>query len=1273
MIKPYTYQETRSAIKKILDESNQLPESIKQLRKTYDKFRESDPRFPSNPGRFYAKSGWRSFQHLFGLPEKEFYTYQEAQSVIQQLLQESNKSLALVTNYQEVYHSLRKLDTRLPSAPHKVYANSGWIGHRGLFGLPDNLETYTYKEAQRAIKSLLKKSNQFPELLTSLQKTYKTFRKLDVRFPANPGRTYMNTGWKSYEHLFMLPEKIGFYTFQEAQLAIKKHLKASNNQSLGALTPLYESLRKIDNRLPSAPTTYYAQSGCQSLRHLFGLPENIELYSYEEAQNAIQKALKKSKLPPEKLNSLGKYYQMLRDSDSRFPSTPGQFYAKTGWQSINHLFGLPEKVALYTFQEARSVLERALKKLNQQIDYKTNVQELYHKIRESDKRLPSYPNRDYANSGWLGMRHFLGLPDRGYYTYKEAQNAIKIALDQKGLLLEKLSSLSATYIKLREDDERYPSVPEMSYRNKGWIGYEYLFERKRFYSFGEACEKVKNRTLSGIDIKHDYGTIRLNDPMLPPMPESAYFEEWRTWEYFYGISDGLYETLAEAQTSALKIAKNLDLYLTAKTYAIIRKEDTRLPSKPDKYLKYKNDWNGWAEFSGRHRKNLYSTVEDAQTAAKNLNLTTSKKYNENYHLDLRLPADPVRYFNLKSYNDFIGFRFWNVEEVREYCLIHKISSISDYKTHARNHLHLKFAPHRIDGYERKEDILYKPSSFEQIADLGFDAWADIANRWTKTGRNRDVRIFQIREFLLYLISKDGLSLHPYELFIKGTKVTPLAPHIETLALSRRKNAESIITKFFDEALIDTCYDRDEETGELIPVSSELTFRNPYAYSDVADTYQYRPNESTKPPLDFIYVEQARKYLVPDVVRGKDGNSIICTNFSQLHNAQELFSGDWVKVDKPLYELALDDPNCPARTREISSSTYGRRTETVYEIWSPVRTMAMYVLLSLPLRGIQIVYLDSGEADEYKLVEDGSELIWIRNDNPLAGQLKKSGFLYKSQNDTVGMKVSTNKTSYYEGGYTVPYMPDDVARWMIRLRDWQSKYNPLTEPTRWFEIKQPRKVDKKLMKKRGAQCFLFRDMVNTDRGNNPAGSQPMTTNKAFKTPLAKLLYQIQDDELPLAHKKSESDSFTNYHSIYTPHSLRVSHISALLFEGDGIDPIIVQKLVGHASLVMTIYYAKIGHERMREKLDAKYKEVAANAQKQYQISLMEKSIEEAKGELIFSTGCDNLEWEKSAIRFKDFGLCPVANGLCHEGGLKSIRKNQLVHILLLDLVSNVDFL
>jgi hypothetical protein len=29
-----------------------------------------------------------------------------------------------------------------------------------------------------------------------------------------------------------------------------------------------------------------------------------------------------------------------------------------------------------------------------------------------------------------------------------------------------------------------------------------------------------------------------------------------------------------------------------------------------------------------------------------------------------------------------------------------------------------------------------------------------------------------------------------------------------------------------------------------------------------------------------------------------------------------------------------------------------------------------------------------------------------------------------------------------GGYDIPFMPEDLAYWIIQLREWQSKYNPI---------------------------------------------------------------------------------------------------------------------------------------------------------------------------------------------------------------------------------------
>lgn len=66
----------------------------------------------------------------------------------------------------------------------------------------------------------------------------------------------------------------------------------------------------------------------------------------------------------------------------------------------------------------------------------------------------------------------------------------------------------------------------------------------------------------------------------------------------------------------------------------------------------------------------------------------------------------------------------------------------------------------------------------------------------------------------------------------------------------------------------------------------------------------------------------------------------------------------------------DDPNCIWRVVKADRKMKDKR-EVVnsYQIWSPVRFVALYTLLRFPLRGQQILWLDSGEADNEIAVLD----------------------------------------------------------------------------------------------------------------------------------------------------------------------------------------------------------------------------------------------------------------------------------------------------------------
>ena len=141
---------------------------------------------------------------------------------------------------------------------------------------------------------------------------------------------------------------------------------------------------------------------------------------------------------------------------------------------------------------------------------------------------------------------------------------------------------------------------------------------------------------------------------------------------------------------------------------------------------------------------------------------------------------------------------------------------------------------------------------------------------------------------------------------------------------------------------------------------------------------YRPNQS-KPPLGYEYILRARNFLVPN------GEQVLQTRPSlmDLPHLQDFATrADWIYVDESLIDR--DDPNCIWRVVKADRKMKDKR-EVVksYQIWSPVRFVALYTLLRFPLRGQQILWLDSGEADKEIAVLDAEHggVRWEKNTGP----------------------------------------------------------------------------------------------------------------------------------------------------------------------------------------------------------------------------------------------------------------------------------------------------
>lgn len=372
------------------------------------------------------------------------------------------------------------------------------------------------------------------------------------------------------------------------------------------------------------------------------------------------------------------------------------------------------------------------------------------------------------------------------------------------------------------------------------------------------------------------------------------------------------------------------------------------------------------------------------------------------------------------------------------------------------------------------------------------------------------------------------------------------------------------------------------------------YRNPVRYRSNIGGFVNR--ESVHSPLPYGLIEDMRLMLA-------QGPTF--RDWTWAHNAlkaQAALIGrdasDWFTVDERDIDKA--DPDCVWRIRTYEAG------HTEYQMWSPVRWVALLLKLQLPLRVLQVRLLDSGEADTWRY----SNGTWTENAHKLAegtlrkplaqGVFRRIDHRMDAKHPTI-LYVNTNKTADQKKsgpakGYEVPWPSNGPIHqnpyyWIERLRNWQEKYNPITRRTSWSELKAvhiPLKSSEQLATYPNA-CFLFR-LRELHIGERHL---PMTVS-TMNRPWFELLFALQERLNATGQYDSGGISFTlvppteesnNGSTTYFPlQSLRVSLITALAL--DGMVPFtILQKLVGHSRLLMTLYYTKFGPTFVATELEA----------------------------------------------------------------------------------------
>ncbi|MDG9978630.1 VPA1269 family protein, partial [Ectopseudomonas oleovorans] len=891
---------------------------------------------------------------------------------------------------------------------------------------------------------------------------------------------------------------------------------------------------------------------------------------------------------------------------------------------------MPTKKNFFIYAEAQAVAQAL--GIKSQPDYTKRYRE--------GQRLPCNPSEVYADAGWTDWYDFLGKERPDFYpTYAEAQAAAQ-ALCIKS---------QPDYIKRYREDQRLPSNPKTAYADAGWMDWYDFLGKERLDSYPTYAEAQAAAQALGIRNMPDYRNRYREDQRLPCRPYRVYaYAGWMDWYDFLGNErPDLYPTYAEAQAAAQALGiKNLPEYTNR------YREDRRLPCRPNAV--YAAGWIDWYDFLGNERPDIYPTYAEAQAAAQALGTKSYSDYTKRHREDQRLPVHPNKVYadaGWMDWYDFLGNErpdwYPTYAEAQAAALALDIKGHSDYSKRYREDQRLPSNPSQVyaeDGWMDWYEFLGNENP--NTATVGYSRiWANF-EQWLKSQTGIDAKKSAMRGFLSGFYQDQELPDEPVHLLLRAIPFPTEAyqQFIEAQAESLKRPYHRVITAFFGWLLDEHCTDADADERIVLP-----GYRNPFqtVLAGFADSLQaYRPNQSTKPPLGYEYILRARNFLVPN------GEQVLQTrpSLTDLPHLQDFFAtrADWIYVDESLIDR--DDPNCIWRVVKADRKMKDKR-EVVnsYQIWSPVRFVALYTLLRFPLRGQQILWLDSGEADNEIAVLDAEHggVHWEKNTGPLAGKGSKKrrphAAVQRGDKDAPKLYVTTNKTGRYEGGYEVEWIPDDLLYWFLLLRDWQAKYNPLKEPTRWSDIKLRAETNEKILQARGTQTFLFR----TD-----ASGRPALTTTVFTHTLPALLYAIQRPGENLA-SESPNSTANNRRCIspYTPHSLRVSLITAFIADGEA--PIhLISKLVGHASLVMTIYYIKLNNDQMRRTMGETEKRAAQISTQRHAEAVRTQGLQPLRHQLIATDGNRLLlesDVPNSACVVFDHGICPMSGAACQIGG------------------------
>lgn len=350
----------------------------------------------------------------------------------------------------------------------------------------------------------------------------------------------------------------------------------------------------------------------------------------------------------------------------------------------------------------------------------------------------------------------------------------------------------------------------------------------------------------------------------------------------------------------------------------------------------------------------------------------------------------------------------------------------------------------------------------------YEEWRILGSKWAHGAESGLQNIISGFNIFVEYVHKHQLSSNPTQFLLAGNQ----HPDFYISKWGNTKTHSSVLINNTAYFFLEWVLSQPEfcETDDYGNIITSPAFRNPIQY--IRRTGIPRHPESVRTTLPYSYIEELRQMIAqgPNFCDWTWAQNAIGLAFKKSNDEDdfgEKISPIWFAVDESLIDKS--DPDCVwrERTKITGSRPNGRKEyKTVFEIWSPVRWVALLIKLQLPLRTFQVRMLDSGEADTWHWENNN----WTINSNTLALGTEARPYgngVFRRPSDLsdcdsiVLLHINTNKTADIgkdgnQKGYNVPWIlggkcHQDPYHWLEKLRNWQEKYNPIHRLTRWDEL------------------------------------------------------------------------------------------------------------------------------------------------------------------------------------------------------------------------------